>query len=310
MTILPPDLGYELVNPPLDLGAGFSFGRGTKVHVTKATFGSPELEIQDQPLARADGLAFGIDYIRGRLISFDVNIRTTPTATPSAHDLYSSMEAAWYTEDTYGSPSRLTPNQISQLVMNRHGLTKIAYGRPRRIEPTTGRVDSGWVPVTCDFQMISHKFYSAEWGNNTINIAPGTVGGGFEFPLEFPMSNTIVSEGEDIVRVGGNTDTWMMSYIHGPITAPAIDVVGYYQVKTSPDFNLGVYDYLEIDPRPWSRRIMKNGSINVAGKFTNDSRRVSMQTLPPGTHQIVLRGTDSTGTAYLSTSWRDAWTTW
>jgi hypothetical protein len=158
--------------------------------------------------------------------------------------------------------------------------------------------------------MLTHKFYSAEWGSNTIYIAPGGVGGGFEFPLEFPMSNTIVTEGEDIVIVGGNTETWMLSYVHGPITGPVIDVVGYYQIKTSPDFNLGVYDYLEIDPRPWSRRILLNGTVNVAGRFTQDSRRISMQTLPPGTNQIVLRGTDKTGTAYLSTTWRNAWTTW
>lgn len=194
--------------------------------------------------------------------------------------------------------------------MNRHGQTKIAYGRPRRIEPTTGRVNDGWIPVTCDFQMITHKFYSAGFGSNTISIAPGTIGGGFEFPLEFPMSNILTTEAEDTVRVGGNTDTWMLSYIHGPITAPLIDVVGYYQVKTDPTFSLGPYDWLEIDPRPWARRISKNGTINVAGRFTQSSQRISQQTLPSGTHQIVLRGTDPTGTAYLTTSWQDAWTTW
>lgn len=310
MTILPPDLGYELINPPLDFGSGFQFGRGTRVHVAQATFGSPELEIQDQPNARMDGITFGRDFVRGRLISFDVNIRTIPEATPSAHELYSRMEAAWFTEDTHAEPSRLNPGVPSQLVMNRHGTTKIAYGRPRRIEPTTGRVNTGWIPVTCDFQMLTHKFYSSEWDSNVIYIAPGTVGGGFEFPLEFPMSNALTSEGEDVVVVGGNTDTWMLSHIQGPITAPVIDVVGYYQIKTSPDFTLGVYDYLDIDPRPWSRSIRMNGSVNVAGRFTQDSRRISMQTLPPGMNQVVLRGTDPTGTANLTTNWRNAWTTW
>src|SRR4051812_7610863 len=201
MTTL-PNLGYELVNPPNDVGAGFKFGRGTQIHVSQAQFGAPELETQDQPNARADGLAFGRDYFRGRLISFDINIRTTSSAPSSAHDLYSQMEAAWFTEDNAVGPSRLTPGALSQLVMNRHGIAKIAYGRPRRIEPTTGRVDGGWIPVTCDFQMISHKFYSMGFGSNTINIAPGGIGGGFEFPLEFPMSKTLVTESEDIVKVG------------------------------------------------------------------------------------------------------------
>jgi hypothetical protein len=219
------------------------------------------------------------------------------------------MEQSWFTEDTYVGASRLTPGEISELVMNRHGTTKIAYGRPRRIEPTTGRVNSGWVPVTCDFQMVTHKFYSAEWGNNSISIAPAQAGG-IEFPLEFPLSTVGVTYQQDVVIVGGNTETWMLSTVYGPISQPIIDVVGYYQIKTAPGFSLGPYDILEIDPRPWSRKCLVNGTKNVAGKFTQDSRRISMQTIPPGVNQVVLRGTDVTGTAKLETKWRDAWTTW
>jgi hypothetical protein len=307
--ILPPDLGYELVNPPLDYGDGFSFGRGTKVYVAHADFGAPETTVQDQPNPLADGLSFGRDYLRGRTITFDINIRQVAGGVPSAHDIYSAMEASWLTEDTYVGASRLTPGEVSELVMNRHGTTKIAYGRPRSIVGTTGRVNAGWVPVTASFQTITHKFYSAEWGSNTIYSAPGG-SGGIEFPLEFPLNTVAISAQEDVVLVGGNTETWMLSTIYGPIAQPIIDVVSYYKIITSSDFSLGPYDWLEIDPRPWSRKMLKNGSINVAGKFTQDSRRISMQTIPPGTNQIVLRGTDPTGTAKLVTSWRDAWTTW
>lgn len=309
MTILPPDLGYELVNPPLLYGSGFQFGRGTSVNVTLASFSSPEIDVGDQPNARADGISFGRDFYRGRTITFDINIKTPRGANPSAHDLYTHMEQSWFTEDTLIGASRLTPGEVSELVMNRHGTTKIAYGRPRRCEPTTGRVDRGWIPVTADFQMLTHKFYAAEWGNNDISIAPGG-SGGIEFPMEFPLNTVGISAQDDIVVVGGNTETWMLSTIYGPITTPIIDVVGYYQIKTKPGFVLGPFDYLEIDPRPWSRKILKNGSINVAGQFTQDSRRLSMQTLPPGISQVVLRGTDGTGTAHLTTRWRDAYTTW
>lgn len=309
MTTLPPDLGYELVNPPLDFGEGFSFGRGTRVHVANASFSSPDITIQDQPEALGDGISFGRDYYRGRLITFDINIRTVPGGTPSAHDLYMAMEAAWFTEDTHVGASRLTPGEVSTLVMNRHGQSKIAVGRPRSIEPTTGRVNSGWIPVTASFQMRTHRFYSADWGQNDISIAPGG-SGGIEFPLEFPLNTVGITAQEDIVEVGGNTETWMLSTIYGPISQPQIDVVGYYQITTDSTFSLGPFDYLDIDPRPWSRSILLNGTQNVAGRFTQDSRRISMQTLPPGTNQVVLRGTDPTGTARLVTRWRNAWTTW
>lgn len=307
--ILPPNLGYELVNPPLDYGSGFQFGRGTKVHVANAQFSSPDVEVQDQPNPFTDGVSLGRDYFRGRTITFDINIRTTSSDTLTAYQLYCHMEQSWFTEDTFVGASRLTPGEVSELVMNRHGEKKIAIGRPRSIEPTTGRVDGGWIPVTANFQMITHKFYSADWSENTIGIVPGTTGG-LEFPLEFPLNTVTYSENEDVVEVGGNTETWMLSTIHGPISRPEIEVGGYYKITTDTSFALGPSDYLEIDPRPWSRKILMNGNINVAGRFTQDSRRISMQTLPPGINQVVLRGTDPTGLAYLTTRWRNAFTTW
>lgn len=307
--ILPPNLGYELVNPPLDYGQGFKFGRGTKVHVASAQFSAPNVEAQDVPNPFSDGIAFGRDYFRGRIITFDINIRTTPADADSAYELYCAMESAWFTEDTHLGASRLTPGEVSELIMNRHGIPKVAIGRPRNIEPTTGRVDLGWIPVTASFQMSTHRFYSAEWSENSIGIVPAT-SGGLEFPLEFPLNTVSYTENDDVVEVGGNTETWMLSTIYGPISRPQIEVGGYYKITTDSTFSLGPSDRLEIDPRPWVRSIMLNGTQNVAGRFTQDSRRLSMQTLPPGINQVVLRGTDPTGTAYLRTRWRNAWTTW
>lgn len=309
---LPPDLGYELLNPPLQGGFGFRFGRGTFVHVALANFSSPERRTDIQPNARADGVLPGREYLGGRTISFDINIKVPPNRISeqgTAHDIYSRMEQAWFTEDTYLGASRLTPGEVSELVMNRHGVTKVAYGRPGNIEPTTGRVNSGWVPVTATFEMITHKFYESTWGQNEIGLVPA-VSGGIEFPIDFPLATIGYSTTEDIVQVGGNTETWMLSTIYGPITTPIIDVVNYYTIETKAGFSLGANDYLEIDPRPWQRKILLNGTTPVRGKFTQNSRRISMQTLPPGNNQVVLRGTDPTGTARLVTRWRNAWTTW
>jgi hypothetical protein len=311
VAILPSNLAYELLNPPLTPGSGFQFGRGTRVHVTRAQFSAPEYRINDVPNNRADGISFGPDYLGGRLITFDINIKTRDGDTVNAHDLYSHMEQAWLTEDTYIGASRLVPDEVSELIMNRHGSTKIAYGRPRQCEPTTGAVDRGWIPVTAQFQMSSHKFYEYQWRQNSISIAPGN-SGGFDFPLSFPLVTVSISTDEDIVIVGGNTETWMLNTITAPngITAPEIEVVGYYKISTAPTFSLAPGETLDIDPRPWTRRIHKNGYENVAGEFTQQSRRIGMQTLPPGVHQIVLRGQDASGTASLTTRWRDATTTW
>lgn len=307
--LLPPDLGYELVNPPLVNGEGFRFGRETRVHVTRAEFGAPDIRSNDQPNARQDGISFGRDYFGGSVITFDINIKTKPTDTESAHSIYSRMATSWYTEDTHVGPSRLTPGEVSELIMSRHGYIKVTYGRPRLIQPTTGKVNSGWIPVTATFQTNTHKFYDFVWGQNDIGFIPGA-SGGIEFPLEFPLTTVSVSTQEDIVEVGGNTETWMLSTVYGPISQPIIDVVGYYQIITKPGFSLGVGEYLDIDPRPWVGSVMKNGTIPMRGVFTQASRRMSNMTLPPGIHQVVLKGTDPTGTASLRTRWRNAYTTW
>jgi hypothetical protein len=308
MTLLPPELGYELINPPLDRGEGFRFGRGTYAHVSLATFSTPERRTDRQVNARADGINVGREYFGGRTITFDINIKVPP-GQGSAHEIYTAMERAWFTEDTNLGATRITPGEVSELVMTRHGKTKVAYGRPANIEPTTGRVNSGWIPVTATFEMITHKFYEEQWYQNEIGLVPA-VEGGIEFPLEFPLATVGYSTQEDIVQVGGNTETWMLNTIYGPITTPVIDVVNYYTISTKAGFSLSANDYLEIDPRPWKRTIRLNGTIPVRGKFTQASRRISMQSLPPGNHQVVLRGTDPTGTSRLVTRWRNAETTW
>lgn len=307
MPLYPSDLGYELVNPPLLPGQGFRFGRGTRVHVTKSTIGDPEKRTDDQPLARQDGLLMGRDYVNGRNIEFDINIKTRgPDEIPTAIELWRHMSQAWLTEDTMVGPSRVQPGLFSELYITDGDKTYVTYGRPTSCQDTRGSRRRGWIPVSADFRTITHKFYEAAWQSNTITTAPDT-STGFELPLVFPLVTATGFSEEDIVVVDGNTDTWMLSTVYGPILAPEIEVVGYYKIQTAPDFTLGPFEYLEIDPRPWNRRIMRNGTVNVAGRFTQQSRRPSVQTLPPGTHKIVLRGTDVTGTARLETRWRNAW---
>lgn len=306
----PPDLGYELVNPPLTPGEGFRFGRGTLVHVTSSEISSPDIRSDDVNNPRADGLIMGRDYYGGMNIVFDINIKTrTPDSGATAKELHRRMSAAWFTEDTLVGASRLTPGEVSELYLTDSDRTLIVYGRPREYQPSRGRTRAGWIPVTASFRAISHKFYEAEWQHGSITSAPST-STGLVPPFQFPLSTFSIQVLDDFLFVGGNTETWLLTKVYGPIAQPRIEVTNYYNIETSSDFSLGAGEWLEIDPRPWVRKVMKNGTVPVAGKFTARSRRLSMQTLPPGTHRVVLRGNDPTGTARLETSWRNAWSTW
>ena len=307
----PPDLGYELVNPPLNVGDGFRFGRGTLVHVANSEISSPETRSDDVPVSRADGLMVGRDYYGGLTITFDINIKTRSPGDngAAAKALHRRMAQAWFTEDTGVGPSRMTPGEVSELYLTDDDRTLITYGRPRDYQPSRGRTRAGWIPVTATFKTITHKFYEAEWQHGSITSAPSS-STGLLLPFIFPLSTYATQVLDDFLFVDGNTETWLLTKIYGPIASPWIEVTNYYKIETSSDFSLGPGEWLEIDPRPWSRKVMKNGTVPVAGKFKASSRRLSMQTLPPGVHKVTLHGVDPTGTARLETSWRNAWSTW
>lgn len=311
MTAFPPDLGYELVNPPLIPGSGFRFGRGTLVHVSGSEISSPEIRSDDVNNARADGVMMGRDYYGGLNITFDINIKSRSPGDngAAAKTLHRRMAQAWFTEDTGVGASRLTPGEVSELYMTDDDRTLIAYGRPREYQPTRGRTRAGWIPVTASFRAISHKFYEAEWQHGSITTAPSS-STGMVLPFIFPLNTFSTQVLDDFLFVDGNTETWLLTKVFGPIVSPKIEVTNYYNIETSSDFVLKPGEWLEIDPRPWARKVLKNGTIPVAGKFKATSRRISMQTLPPGVHRVTLRGTDPTGTARLETSWRNAWSTW
>lgn len=310
MTSFPPDLGYELVNPPLLPGDGFRFGRGTLVHVASSEISSPEIRTDDVAMARGDGTMMGRDYYGGLNITFDINIKTRLNdGGATAKALHRKMAQSWFTEDTGLGASRLTPGEYSELYLTDSDRTLVTYGRPREYQPTRGRTRAGWIPVTCSFRTITHKFYEAQWQHGSITSAPST-STGLVPPFIFPISTFSIQVLDDFLFVDGNTETWLLSKIYGPIQSPKIVVTNYYNIETSSDFNLQAGEWLEIDPRPWSRKVMKNGTIPVAGKFTAASRRLSQQTLPPGVHRVTLQGIDPTGTARLETSWRNAWSTW
>jgi hypothetical protein len=303
-TIALINLQYELVNPPNEAEGGFKFGRGTNFHVERVEFGDPGIRTNDEVLTREDGERFGRDYIDGRTITFTINLLTY---NDNAALLYAQMERAWRTNDTGAGPSRQRAGVMSRLRMNRHGRPKFVYGRPRNIAATTGRVDQGWVPVTCTFKTESHRYYEDALKQNSITPVPPS-SGGFTFPIIFPLTTVPMSTQADIVHVEGDEDSFLVNRIDGPIVNPLIEVVGYWFVQCNITLLTG--EYLEIDPRPWQRTVRKNGNIPMRGIFTPSSRRLSGQWLPPGVHQVVLKGTDPTGTARLTTSWHNTYTSW
>lgn len=246
--------------------------------------------------ARTDGLLMGEDLLGGGQVTFGIDI-ATPDDESGALGLLEELRRVWRADEI-----RRTPGAVAELV-SEWGRT--GFGRPRRFAPGVQNVKQGFIPVVADFTLVSDLWFGQEQVES-VSFAPST-GGGFTFPLTFPMVMASEADRSQAIRIGGETDTQHLVFeIAGPITNPSIEVVGVARL----DFvtTLAYDEVLVVDARPWARSITVNGSSR-AGALTPASTSLSRLTLPPGTHEIALRGTDITGTSSLTTRWRDAYTT-
>lgn len=278
---------------------GLVFGRGTEYLVVRVEFGQPTVVINDAPLPREDGVRFGRDTLHGRTVLFDMVMNKKNATEAENLEALDLITSAWSADE-----ARILPDELVVLRMNRFGRSTRIYGRPRNFAPIMGTVSRGYVPITADFQCVDHLFYADEEGTNTLSIVPAPVGG-FIFPITFPVSSSGIGEKEGEITIGGNRPTWVTVTINGPITNPQVDVLDSW--KATLLMTIADGQSVTIDPRPWSRGILLDGVANVAGKLTADSPWMSQMKVDPGEHQIVLRGTDPTGTASMIVTWRDAY---
>lgn len=246
--------------------------------------------------ARTDGLLMGEDLLGGGQVTFGIDI-ATPDDESGALGLLEELRRVWRADEI-----RRTPGAVAELV-SEWGRT--GFGRPRRFAPGVQNVKQGFIPVVADFTLVSDLWFGAE-RSDSISFVP-SLGGGLVAPLVAPLSTTATSDRSQVVTIGGETPTSHVVFeVAGPITNPVIDVVG---VATLTFLTTLAYDEtLVVDARPWARSITVGGSSR-AGALTPASTSLSKLSLPPGNHEIVLRGSDQTGTASLTTRWRDAYTT-
>lgn len=287
-----PDLAYDL--------DGFIFGTGTKYIVQNIEYGSVEIVNNDTPLPRADGVRFGRDWRNNRVITFEIAINQSPLKNEDlALVLLSNLETAWLANNV-----RNSPGAVCSLRLTRNGRTRRVYGRPRRFATLAERDKGGWVFATADFSTVDPFYYSDGEFQHTISIVP-TQGGGLLAPLVAPLSTLGVSYGPGDIGVSGTLPCWPVFVIRGPIVSPKVTAVGEWSFTLAQTLLAG--DYVVVDTRPWSRGVRLNGLANIAGSLDNKAPRLPNMALKPGRHEIVLSGTDITGTANLTVAWRDTY---
>jgi hypothetical protein len=261
----------------------------------------------DTPLPRADGIRFGQDFRAAATITFEVGVDAVDDAPTllARHGAnlsrLSAMAQAWDAEAVrkrFATPAVLSTVQGSR--------ARRFYGRPRKWAPAASKLTrQGYTPVVCTFACLEDTAYDDREQIVRVDLVPpphrGLIG-----PLTTPLTMTGESSSKvagDVI-VGGTKATWPVITIYGPISQPVCEVVG--QWKASLNLSLGMGERVVIDPRPWARTVLRGGA-SVAGLLYRGTPRLEDMRLPVGRRDFVLRGTDDTGSAYMTVAWRDAY---
>jgi hypothetical protein len=293
------------VSPPegqwqLESGGGpVTFGWGAEFNLASFEIGEADVEINDQRRPRSDMEAYGRDFFGGRTISFELNALDRDYAVLGR---LARLQQAWN-----ANPVRSRPGATAVLSWTRGGQSRRVYGRPRRFKPVTTLDYAGNVPVSCEFRTSDHLFYDELESSAAISVT-ASAQGGLVLPLRPPLVLSSAGSGRIPVRVGGTEPAWLVWVVDGPILNPEIEVVGQWSATLAT--SIAADSSVVVDPTPWARTVRRNDGANFSGAFTADSQRPSGMRLPPGDHEVILRGVDATGTAGLRLLWRSAWSSY
>lgn len=290
-----PELGCEL--------DGYYWGTRdlSPFLVDDITYDPGEIRTNDTPAPREDGVRHGKDYLGGMVVGISiVGMHDPRTDGPAQMDAYGELRRVWRATEV-----RAQSGAVCVLRMGRAGRTRRVYGRPRGWLPTLGKDSAGHTFVTAQFECRDDLFYGDNERSVTVTILPPAAGG-FTVPVIAPWRSLGVSYSPSVVRIGGDEPAWPTFLIRGPISRPTVDVVGHFQIGL--DLALQPGETVGIDPRPWSRSVRSGTAAFLTRSLLPGSPSLAQVKLPPGAYSVVLRGTDPTGTASLTTAWREAFT--
>jgi hypothetical protein len=289
------DYEWQLTHPGGQLTWGYPWGQ--LVNLTAPDLGDPEIRADDSPRPRGDGQMFGVDYRGGRTVIFEIGTVARDEAT--ARDLAEQVTVAWRADLV-----RSTPGAVAELGVRYAGRHRMTYGRPRRCVAIDELAPQGHIALVASFATVDDLWYGAAVHSETFGLAP-PLGGGLTGALAAPLTTTGSSDRSRVITVGGKLPAWPTVTIHGPITNPVVEVIGLWRLELLTTL---AYDRsVVIDTRPWSRAVLLDNGGSLAGALSRRSPRLTEAVLPPGQWEVVLSGTDESGTAQATLAWQDTY---
>jgi len=296
-----PDL--DLTDWQYDLG-GVLIGKGTAVNVIETTgLGRPPVRDNDVDQPSMDGQWAGPDYWSGRQVQFDAAIKI-PGEPDACHDMIAAMQAV-----TDTAAVRLVGGQGLTLRIKRPGRpVKRLTGRVRKLDAEFKDVIHGYVPLDIEFLAHDPQFYADT--ETTTELPLGWLtGGGFAAPVAAPIyvqDGTVAADRPGWVTNQGSTDAWPIIRITGPCSNVTVIHVASGRTLALPTLDLAAGRWVEIDTRPGYRTVTWDNGGN-ASVYLSPASRVDLFSLPTGTSEMRWTAFDSTNTARMRLTWRDAY---
>jgi hypothetical protein len=285
---------YQLTRDDGSHGLVYGAGAGT-IQVVDTAYSPGTMTVGDQAVVGHDGVLPGVDTQAGAVLTQDGIALVSPATGYAALDAYDALSAAW------NDPViRLTSGRYQILRMNYRGslVTRRLYGRGRAITPVYGKVVSGAVPFTAQFQCLDNNVYD----DATLSVGLQAT------PVRAPVAPTrpptvlppVLFGGTATLAVGGTVPTWPVITMHGPAVNPVLSFPGT-PVAIGYTGTIAAGQALVIDTRPWQRTFML-GSASAAGGMSG-SPMIALQ-LWPGTTAVVY--TVTSGASLCTISWNNA----
>ncbi|WP_051812135.1 phage tail family protein [Kitasatospora sp. MBT63] len=298
-------MAAELADWQLDV-AGVVIGHGTDVLIEDVQgLGTAPLRTADVDIPGEDGSFAGVDLQQARTVRITAGIRSAGNPT-AVLDRLGALVRAGTDEKT-----RLQAGRLVMLRAKRPGqATRCLVGRVRRVEAVSiARAVHGWLPIEIEFTATDPLWQADSTSGVTLPLDISSAKSGFAAPLVAPITTGVANP---TARPGwmlnvGDRPAWPSIRITGPIVNPRLWIVETSRALEMAPFTLGDGEYVQIETRPGTRTVLRNGSGNAAGSLTASSR-LDLFRIPAGRSELRWIATDFTNTARLAVTWRDAYT--
>ena len=296
------DFNFELL-PEIDSADGTPFGIGLGVSLDDAGFvpGSTDWADQDSENSTNGTTGFGRDKLLGPTWNWQLHVNRDDVA--GALETLRDFRRAWH-----WLHGRSTPGKVTALRFQLEGEQRRIYGRPRQFEaPPDNKILSGYIPVSCAFKCVDGFVYDDVMTNVTMQLGQEIedegvdAGGGFVFPVVFPVETLPPTIRQSQIVIGGDAPAYPIIRFtadSSPLANPGL-VTDEWRIDL--DLTIAAGQYVEIDTRPWVMTVLLNGNASVAGKVGRRQRLDKMR-FEPGRFEAKFVGSSS-GVATCSVKW-------